>query len=129
MGKIVSLFLEIFELVRVKWVPIAARYNVDLRARITSKSEDFIARILDISESGCFACVDHNIEVGSLVGIDFQYRSTNVHSVAIVVRNTKTPEGCGFMFVAATSVERQGLRNLIRKLEQDSAKSTKKQAA
>ena len=116
-------------MVRVKWAPIAARYNVDLTARVLSKSDDFIARILDISETGCFAAVDHKMEVGSLVGLDFKYNFLKVHAVAIVVRNTKKPTGCGFMFVASTKAERQAIRSLIRRLETDTSKSMEKKAA
>lgn len=129
MKKAIQLFFEVVEIVRVKLVPIAARYTVDLSARILSKSEDITAKISDISESGCFACVQHKIEIGSLVGIDFKYQNMKVHAVAIVVRNTKVPAGCGFMFVASTRHERQAIRNLIRKLEQDSVQNTTKQAA
>ncbi len=129
MKKVVTLFLEIFEIVRVKWAPVAARYNVDLTARILNKSEDFVARILDISETGCFASVDHKMEVGSLVGLDFKYNNMKVHAVAIVVRNTKVPVGSGFMFVASTKNERQAIRNLIRRLETDSGRVASKQAA
>lgn len=129
MSKVVGLFLEIFEVIRVKIAPVAARYNVDLTARVLGKSEDFTARILDISESGCFAAVDHKLEVGTLVGIDFKYLSLRVHAVAVVVRNTKAPVGCGFSFVAATKAERQAIRNLIRKLEVDTVRNTEKQAA
>jgi hypothetical protein len=46
--------------------------------------------------------------------------------VGIVVRNTKSPAGCGFMFVAGTRVEKQAIRNLIRRLEQDSTKNASK---
>jgi hypothetical protein len=127
--KVVTLFLEMFELVRVKWAPIAARYNVDLTARVLSRSEDFVAHILDISETGCFASVDHKMEVGSLVGLDFKYSFLKVHAVAIVVRNTKNPAGCGFMFVASTKAERLAIRSLIRRLESDTSKQIKKEAA
>lgn len=118
-----------FELVRVKWAPVAARYNVDLTARILSRSEDFVAQILDISETGCFACVDHKMEVGALVGLDFRYSFLKVHAVAIVVRNTKNPAGCGFMFVASTKAERQAIRSLIRRLETDTSKAAMKKEA
>ncbi len=129
MKKVVNLVLDIFEVVRVKFAPIAARYNVDLRARIASKNEDFVARILDISESGCFASVDHEVVIGSLVGVDFKYQTMKVHAVGIVVRNTKNPAGCGLMFVATTKTEKQAIRNLIRRLEEDSNKVVTKQAA
>lgn len=129
MSKVVRLFLEMIDYVRVKIAPIAARYNVDLRARILSRSDDMTVRILDISESGCFASTDNRLEIGSLVGIDFKYHNLHVHAVAIVIRNTKNPLGSGFMFVAATRAERQAIRNLIRRLEQDSARSGDQQVA
>jgi hypothetical protein len=129
MKKVFSLVKEVFEIVRVKVAPVAARYNVHLRARIMSRSEDVIAEVLDVSESGCFALLDHQIEVGSLVGIDFRYGNFKVHAVAVVVRNTKRPSGCGFMFVAATRAERQAIRGLIRRLEGDSLRNSSKQAA
>jgi hypothetical protein len=119
MKKVMGLFLEMLDVVRTTWAPVAARYNVDLTARIAGKSEDFTARILDISESGCFAAVDHKLEVGTLVGVDFKYTTLRVHAVAVVVRNTKKPAGCGFMFVASTRGERNAIRNLIRKVEAD----------
>jgi len=129
MNQVLRLFLEIFDSLRIRWMPIAGRYNVDLTARILGKSEDCVARIVDISESGCFASLDHHIQIGSLVGLDFKYQSMKVHAVAVVVRNTRSPVGSGFMFVASTKSERQAIRNLIRRLEADSVKNSIKQAA
>ncbi|MGE3974873.1 MAG: PilZ domain-containing protein [Bdellovibrionales bacterium] len=113
----VQLLTEPFVNPQARWWETPTRYSVDLKAQIRGRKADMKVRILDISETGFFAEHEDNIAIGSIFGVDIIFQTTKIHTVGMVVRNSKAPQGVGFMFLAATRSEKSAVKQLVLALE------------
>jgi len=113
----VQLLTEPFVNPQTRWWETPTRYNVELHAKIRGRKEDVQVKVLDISETGFFAEHESSLGIGTIFGVDIYFQKSKIHAVGMVVRNSKNPQGVGFMFLASTRSEKAAVKQLIQALE------------
>jgi hypothetical protein len=74
------------------------RHKLDAEVRICSRTRGLLpGRTLDISESGMAVMLMAEIEVGELIGLEFDLPTGRMHTWAVVRNRTAFRYGCEFV--------------------------------
>lgn len=108
---------------RMRWWEIAARYRVNLDARIlTSDHGSANAHILDISETGCFVGAAGELQEGANVWLVIRCGETEISCLGRIVRKVaagKEGQGYGIMYHGMskeTVIKMKGLMHSLKEL-------------
>lgn len=103
---------------QLRWWEQDQRYEIDIYLKFLGMNRNVI--ISDISEGGCYIFVDFLIDAGSELPVKIVCGSLHLTVNAKVMRIARESDryfGYGLMFQKIDDVEREGLRQLLKKLK------------
>ena len=96
------------------------RFEVCLDAVWDGKSGNYVARITDLSEGGCYVDTLGDAHVGEILSFKLQLPSGGWLELTGEVAHETPPLGFGLRFVYLSDEQRESLRSLIANLEHPS---------
>lgn len=127
---IVSYFLipavrQIYFDPRLRWWETKPRYSVNYEAKLKFDSQTIEAKVMNLSESGLFAIVNHNVPGdGARIEVSFVDDGTTYTMIGTVIHHQRQGEmGIGIRFIHSADASRS-VKFLTKKLDSEGKRIT-----